>query len=429
MPPDSHAGTLFRHRNFVLLWGGQAISLIGNGIFVVALPLTVLHLTSSPLALALVVSGQVIATVVLLLVGGAVVDRLPRRFLMLTADAVCGISVSLVAVLVVSGVARLWELFVLTLIFGAAGAFFKPAATAIVRDILPADLLVPASSLRSVSQSLSGLVIGPLTGGLIVATAGAGWAFGIDGASFAVSAACLASMRNVPRVKATSTRILEGVAEGLRYCYSQRWLACSIVALGIGNLVIFYPFFILVPLLVKNVFHGGAFALGIFFAANGAGSLVASLATARRGMPSRPVMTIWTTCAAAGACLALVGASPWFWVSVFFTGLGLGLVSYANILWFPLVQHETPAELLGRVSSIDWLFSLAFSPLGALAAAAAAATFGVRAALIAGGMIAVATGSVLFVPGVRAPDKRNEATVQAATRSLQADETVLEAFS
>jgi MFS family permease len=416
MPPDSHAGTLFRHRNFVLLWGGQAISLIGNGIFVVALPLTVLHLTSSPLALALVVSGQVIATVVLLLVGGAVVDRLPRRFLMLTADAVCGISVSLVAVLVVSGVARLWELFVLTLIFGAAGAFFKPAATAIVRDILPADLLVPASSLRSVSQSLSGLVIGPLTGGLIVATAGAGWAFGIDGASFAVSAACLASMRNVPRVKATSTRILEGVA-------------CSIVALGIGNLVIFYPFFILVPLLVKNVFHGGAFALGIFFAANGAGSLVASLATARRGMPSRPVMTIWTTCAAAGACLALVGASPWFWVSVFFTGLGLGLVSYANILWFPLVQHETPAELLGRVSSIDWLFSLAFSPLGALAAAAAAATFGVRAALIAGGMIAVATGSVLFVPGVRAPDKRNEATVQAATRSLQADETVLEAFS
>jgi MFS family permease len=80
MPPDTRAGTVLRHRNFALLRGGQTISLAGNGIFQVALPLTVLRLTGSPLALALVVSGQTIATVVLLLIGGTIVDRVSRRF-------------------------------------------------------------------------------------------------------------------------------------------------------------------------------------------------------------------------------------------------------------------------------------------------------------------------------------------------------------
>jgi len=424
MPPGTRARTVLRHRNFALLWGGQTISLVGNGIFQVALPLTVLHLTGSPLALALVLSGQTIASVVLLLIGGTFTDRLSRRSLMLAADAVCGVSVSLVAVLVVFRIARLWELFLLTLVFGAAGAFFRPAATAIVRDILPAELLVPASSLRSMSQSLSQFLVGPLAGGLITATAGAAWAFGIDGASFAVSAACLAAMRNIPRVRATSSRIFEGIMEGLRYCYSQRWLACSIVAVGIANLVSFYPLFILEPLLVRNVFHAGAVALGILFAANGAGGLLASLVTARRGTPARPVTTIWAAWAAAGACASLVGVSPWLWGSVVFAGLAWGLVNFGNILWFPLVQHETPAELLGRVSSVDWLFSLALSPFGAIAAGAAAAAVGVRLTLIAGGVIAAATGSVLLVPGVRAPDARDEVIAQAAGR-LQAGEAVL----
>lgn len=424
MPPGTRASTVLRHRNFALLWGGQTISLVGNGIFQVALPLTVLHLTGSPLALALVLSGQTIASVVLLLIGGTFTDRLSRRSLMLAADAVCGVSVSLVAVLVVFRIARLWELFLLTLVFGAAGAFFRPAATAIVRDILPAELLVPASSLRSMSQSLSQFLIGPLAGGLITATAGAAWAFGIDGASFAVSAACLAAMRNIPRVRATSSRIFEGIKEGLRYCYSQRWLACSIVAVGIANLVSFYPLFILEPLLVRNVFHAGAVALGILFAANGAGGLLASLVTARRGTPARPVTTIWAAWAAAGACASLVGVSPWLWGSVVFAGLAWGLVNFGNILWFPLVQHETPAELLGRVSSVDWLFSLALSPFGAIAAGAAASAVGVRLTLMAGGVIAAATGSVLLVPGVRAPDARDEVIAQAAGR-LQAGEAVL----
>jgi hypothetical protein len=229
---------------------------------------------------------------------------------------------------------------------------------------------------------------------------------GIDGASFAVSAGCLAAMRNIPTVKATSSRILEGMAEGLRCCYSQRWLACSIVAVGIANLVSFYPFFILEPLLVRNVFHSGAFALGILFAANGAGGLLASLVTARRGTPGTSGDDHLDRVGGRGR---LRRGGGYFSLAMGIGHLrrpGMGLVNYRNILWFPLVQHQTPAELLFRVSSVDWLFSLALSPLGAIAAGAAVTAVGVRVTLIAGGVMAAATGSVLLVPGVRAPDMR-----------------------
>ena len=382
------------------------MSLAGNGAFMVALPLEVLHLTGSPLDLAIAVSARTISTVILLLIGGTFVDRLPRRPVMLISDIGCGISVSLIAILVAFSKAHLWELVLLSVIFGAASAFFKPAATAIVRDILPGDLLVQASSLSSLSQSLAQFLIGPLAGGVIVAAAGTGWAFAIDGASFAVSAACLAAMRKTAKPAARRSSLLTELIEGLRYCYAQRWLAFSIVAMAIANLACFSPFYILEPLLVRDAFHAGAVALGILYAASGGGGVLASLAVTRREEPRHPVTIMWITWGLAGACAAFVGLSPWLWTAVLFAGVTWGLVSYGNVLWFPLIQQETPPQLLGRVSSVDWLFSLALTPLGLIAAGAAAAIIGVRLTLIAGGAIAAATGGVLLIPGVTDPDKR-----------------------
>jgi MFS family permease len=372
----------------------------------VALPLEVFRLTSSSLDLALVVSGRTIPAVILLLIGGTIVDRLPRRAVMLVSDTVCAVSVSVMAVLIATGRARLWELFLLAIVFGSANAFFRPASTAIVRDILPSDLLVSASSLSSLSQSLAQYLLGPLAGGVIVAAVGNGWAFGIDGASFAVSAACLAAMRNVVGVRAAGSRLLAGVMEGLRFCYSQRWLWWSMIALGVANLTSFVPLYILEPLLVKRAFHAGPVALGVMFAASGGGGALASLIAARRETPRRRVTAMWSAWAAAGLCAAAIGLSPWLWMAIAFAGLSWGLSTYGNILWFPLLQQETPAELLARVSSVDWLFSLALSPFGTIAGGAAAAIIGVRITLIAGGVMTAATGAVLLIPGVTDPDQR-----------------------
>jgi MFS family permease len=325
---------------------------------------------------------------------------------MTISDTVCGISVSLVALMIAAGDTRLWQLFLLTVVFGSSAAFFKPAATAIVRDILPPELFAPASSLSSLSQSLSQYLSGPLAGGIIVAAAGTEWAFGLDGLSFAVSAACLLAMRNIAEVRAVRSRLLAGITQGLRYCYSQRWLWWSIIAVGVSNLACFAPFVILEPLLVRSVFHAGPVWIGVMYSANGGGGVLASLFAARRPTPARRVATIWAAWAGAGLCMLCVGLSPIIWLSVIFAGIAWGLVTYGNIIWTPLLQRETPSELLGRVSSIDWLFSLALIPLGTIAGGAVAAVIGVRLTLISGGVIAAATGSVLLIPGVTAPDKR-----------------------
>lgn len=406
-PYPSIVGSALRHRNFALLWSGQAVSIAGNGAFTVAMPLEVLRITNSSLDLALVVSARTVPSVILLLIGGTFVDRVSRRTVMLVSDTACGISVSLLALLVASGRARLWEFFLLSVIFGSASAFFRPASTAIVRDILPADLLVSASSLTSLSESLALYLLGPLTGGILMAAIGPGWAFGIDGASFAVSAACLAAMRGITGVRATRSRLLADAMDGLRFCYEQRWLWYSMLGLGTVNLVCFVPIAILRPLLVQNVFHAGGIALGVMYAAAGGGGALASLAATRWGTPPRHrVARMWSAWAVAGLCAAAIGLSPWLWMAAAFGGLSWGLAVYGNILWLPLLQQETPPELLGRVSSVDWMLSVALSPLGTVASGAAAAVVGVRLTLVAGGALGAAAGGILLASGVADPNRR-----------------------
>lgn len=408
----SRANSALRERDFVLLWGGQTISLAGNGVFTVALPLEVLRLTGSSLDLGLVASARTIPAVLLLLVGGTVVDRVSRRTVMLVSDCACALSVGLVAVLIATGRSDVWALAGLSAIFGFASAFFKPASTAIVADILPSDLLVSASSLTSLSQSLAQFLLGPLAGGLIVAFTGSAWAFGLDAISFAVSALCLAAMRRTAPPTATSSRMLAGISEGLRYCRSQPWLWWSMIAVGIANLVSFVPLVILQPLLVSHVFHAGPVPLGVMYAASGAGGAIASLTATKKSQPRRRVGTIWAAWAGAGVAAIAVGLSPTFWLAAVLMMATWFGITYGNILWFPLMQEEVPKALLGRVSAVDWVFSLALTPIGAIMGGTLATLIGVRPTLVIGGVIAAATGLVLLLPGVTEPDRRRPVAAQ-----------------
>lgn len=411
MPGDRapRAMNALRHRDFALLWSGQTVSLVGNGVFTVALPLEVLGLTGSSVQLALIVAARTVPAVLLLLVGGTVVDRMSRRLVMVISDSVCGACVGAVAILIAAGAAGLWELAALSAVFGVASAFFKPASTAITADILPPGLLVSASSLTSLSQSLAQYLLGPLAGGIIVAATGAAWAFGLDAVSFAVSAGCLAAMHPVPRPAERAAPVSEGIREGVRYCRSQPWLWWSMIAVGIANLACIVPLAIFEPLLVRHVFHAGPTELGIMYAASGAGGVLTSLYAARRPVPRRRVTAIWAAWAGAGLAAVGLGLAPWLWLAFLFAGLAWSGVTYGNLLWFPLMQQEVPAGLLGRASAVDWMLSLALAPAGTVAGGALAGLAGVRLALVIGGSVAAATGAVLLIPGVTAPDRRQPA--------------------
>jgi MFS transporter, DHA3 family, tetracycline resistance protein len=413
-----------RHRNFALLWAGQTISIAGNGMFMVALPLEVLRITHSPVDLALVVAARIVPWVVLLLFGGTVVDRLSRRAVMLASDVTCGLFLAIFTALAVAHAEGMPALVALSVVIGAANAFFRPASTAIVRDILPAQLLMPGNSLSTLSESLAQYLAGPLLGGVLIAVAGATWAFGIDAATFAISAVCLAAMRYTTQVRAAKESLTRGMAEGLRYCRAQPWLWWSLLALALRNLASSVPSTVTGPLMVKDAFHGGAEALGIWLAASGGAAALTSVFAASRPRPRRPVRTLWTAWIIGAAFAAGVGVAPALWMAVILSGLSWGLASYGNIVWMSAMQERTPAQLLGRVSSIDWLFTLALAPLGTIGAGAAIALIGVRVTVLTGGLIAMATGAILLVPGVTDPDEAPALGVTAAEKSEIAPEPV-----
>jgi MFS family permease len=395
-----------RNRDFALLWMGQTVSLAGNGLFAVALPLEVFRLTGSSLDLALIVTARTLAEVFLLLAGGTLVDRMSRRLVMLVSDGVSGVAVGLVALLIAAGAANLAALAALSAVFGIASAFFRPASTAINRDILPTDMLMSASSLTSLSQTLAQFLLGPLAGGILLTLTGPTWAFGLDAVSFAVGAACLAAMHRTERPTTTRSSIVDGVRDGLRYCRSQSWLWWSMIAAGLANVVCFAPFLIMQPLLVNQVFHAGPLVLGAMYAANGLGAAIAAAGAARLPPSRRRVGVIWASWGGAGLAAIALGLAPWLWLAACCAGLTSCALTYGNVRWFPLMQQEVPADLLGRASAVDWLFSLALAPLGTVAGGVAAQTIGVRPTLIVGGIIATTTTVVLLVPGVTDPDRR-----------------------
>lgn len=368
-----------------------------------------LRIDGRPSALAVVIAARLVPTVLLLLLGGAVVDRVPRRLAMLASDVVRGAVVATIAILVAEGSLRIGYLVALSAVFGTADAFFSPASTAIVPELLPEQLLVGASAMNSVSQMFAQQLIGPALGGVIVAAVGTAWSFALDGASFAVSAGCLIAMTSRPRPAPSGRSMLDDVREGIAYCRSQPWLWASIAGAGLANFAILAPMGVLVPLLIRHVLHGGPAALGLTLAAGGAGGLVGVVVAGRQGLPRRPVSAIWAGWAVGTAIAACLGVAPTVWSAALLSAASFGLVQYGNALWFPLMQRLVPGRLLGRASSVDWLVSLALTPLGVVAAGAISAAVGVRATILGGGALGVASALVLLIPGVRDPDRQSAA--------------------
>ena len=180
-----------RHRDFRLLWSGMCVSLLGDGIFLVALAWQVYALSNAPTALALVGITMTVPTIAFLLLGGVISDRLDRRRIMLASDVVRGLAVGLLALLSLTGVLELWHVAAIAAVYGAGTAFFSPAFDALVPELLPADELAQANALDQFVRPIALRLAGPALGGVLIDVLGVGTAFALDAASFAVSAAAL----------------------------------------------------------------------------------------------------------------------------------------------------------------------------------------------------------------------------------------------
>jgi MFS family permease len=386
-------------RPFRLLWIGRTVSDAGDALVPLAIAFAVLDLTGSAADLGLVLAALFASRVVFIVVGGVWSDRLPRQLVMIGADLVRAAMHASVALLFFADAVQVWYLIVSAAVFGAASAFFGPASTGLVKSIVRPERLQEANALLGISRSTVA-VFGPAIAGLLVASVGFGIVFAIDAATFLVSAGFLVAMR-LPRhpIVSESRSFLADLAGGVGEVRRRTWLCAAFVAFAVGNLSM-AAYLVLGPLVVETEL-GGPKDWGLILTAGAVGGVVGS-AVALRWRPERSLLPAFGLMLSVSVLLvALVPPLPVAVLAVL-AAVTFASIAVGNVLWNTMLQQHVPRETISRVSSLDWMVSLVFMPLGYTVAGPLAEGIGLDTTLfLAAGLGAAANIGVLLVPGVR----------------------------
>lgn len=393
-----------RQRTFGLLWGGQTISLIGDFVYIVALPFQVLALGGSALQIGTVSAVSFATQVVFVLLGGALVDRLPRRLVILVSDLASGLVLAVVASLSAAGALRLEHLYLAAALRGVSVAFFTPAVAAIIPELVPTELLQAGNALRGISRQ-AGRVGGPLLGRALVASFGPAPAIAVDPVTFFVSFGLLLLVGSSPSgtpgvLPAGSSGLLHEVRTGLAFTFSLPWLWVTIFGFALINVAYSGALAVALPVLVQDRWTGDARTFGALVTFIGVGEVAGGLLVGQWHL-RRVGLAMYLFQALSSAALAAVGLAPDLLVALLAAGgVGLGMVGF-NILWETAVQHVPPA-LLGRVTSVDYFGAVLLTPIGPFLVGAAVQGLGPSPVVVAAGLgSAVLALAALLIPSIR----------------------------
>jgi len=396
-----------RHRPFALLWAGQTISTLGDKVFQVALAWWVLQKTGSAVAMGTVLVLTMAPMLVFLLFGGVLVDRLPRVRLMLISDVVRGAAISSAALLAYSGRLAIGHVYVFSLIFGTVDAVFQPAFRSVIPELSPPDDLPSANSLTSLSGQLSGIA-GPAIGASVVLLGGAPLAFALDGLSFFVSGLCLLPLLGSvtpPQHQKAAAGIWGDLREGMRAVLASPWLWVTIGVAGLSNIAYSGPMDVALPFLIKNRWQADVNVLGLFYSAGSLGSVLAAVWMGRRRKLRRRGRTLYSAWMLIGVLVMAIGL-PIGIPGILAASLLIGACnSILGLVWVNTLQEFVPGSLLGRVTSVDYLGSYLFLPVGLTLGGWAADRLGPSPVFLIGGALhasLVALG--LLHPKVRSLD-------------------------
>jgi MFS family permease len=364
-------------RDFRRFYVGYATSLLGSSMSTVAIAWAVLDSGASATGLGYVFAAAVVPQVLLMAVAGAVADRLGRRRVMLTADALrCAAQASL-AVAVFAGRPALWVFVLLASLVGTGEAFFTPAMEALTVEIAPRDQLGNANALYGLATSAT-RIAGPVLGGLLIALTGPGVVVAADAASYAVSVLALSLVR-VPAARAVAgaenpeagnagagdagaenpgaenpgvrRTLWRDMAEGWAEFRSRTWLWATTVQFAFFNLITWAPWMLLGPVMGR-AYLGGAAVWGAIMGVQGAGAIAAGLLCLGR-RPRRPIVvaTIGTFCyALPDVPMALHASAVWVAAAAFCCGGGSAVF---GTFYGTTLQQQVPPELLARVSALS----------------------------------------------------------------------------
>ena len=394
----------FRHRDFRLFMGGQAISLIGTWMQSVAQSWLVYRLSGSAALLGMVGFATQIPVFLLGPIAGSYADHVDRRQLLLRTQTGMMVLALILALLTLTDRVAIWHLFVLGGLLGVANAFDIPGRQVFVYEIVGRDDLVNAIALNS-SMVNGARVVGPAVAGLLVAAVGEGWCFLLNGLSYVAVIAGLLMVQTRSRPHPPAGSPLEAIREGLTFVGRTAPIRALLILLGLVSLA-GMPYTVLMPVVADRVLHAGATGYGILMGATGVGAIGAALTLASRQTIRGLGSWVAGGCAVFGLSLALFASVRTFWIA----GGLLTVAGYSMMVQMAssntLIQSMVPDRLRGRVMAVYSMMFMGMAPFGALLAGTIAEPLGPSLTIGAGGVLCL-FASIVFTS--RLPVLRPEA--------------------
>jgi MFS family permease len=387
---DRTFGSIRRSRNFRLFFIGQAISVTGTWMQMVAAAWLVLQLTHSGVALGIDTALSFGPILFLGAFGGALADRHDKRTILLGTQAAFGTLALALWALVASGVVELWMVYTLSFLQGVVTAIDQPTRQSFFAEMVePADL--PNAVTLNGAVMTGTRIVGPALAGALIAGLGMQWCFLINGISYVAVIGALLAMRVGELRPNRATREGGAIREGLRYVWSTGELRRPLLLMSVLYLFSF-NYSVLIPLFAERTFDGNAGTLGLLLSVAGVGSLVAALIMAGRPRPGERPLAM--AAVAVGIVTTLVAFAPTLHVAV----IAMLAVGAASIVFFvtanSTLQLSSRPEMRGRVMALYGMVFLGTTPIGGPIAGWVGQHVSPRAGLAMGGVVALVTGVV-----------------------------------
>jgi MFS family permease len=349
-----------RNGNYRLWLSGSTISFLGDQFYFVALPWLVLQQTGSAVAMGTVMLAGSIPRAVLMLMGGAVSDRMSARKIMMATATARTVLVTAIGFLIWLGILRTWELYALAIAFGVADAFAAPASMAYMPSLVKREQMVAATS---VSQSAAQLttIAGPIPAGYVIKAFGVAWAFFVDAISFLFIIGALWKLPDPPKAQAGRKAVWRSIAEGIAYVGKDVPLRSLILLAMVLNFCVTGPIAIGLTYLARTKF-GSPAAFGTLLSTLAAGSLLGTLLVGVWKIRRRGVMFL-VLAGLLGVCLTFIGfmGTVWSLGAVLLTmGALAGMINVSIGAW---VMARIDAGVRGRVGSVLMLTNFGLTPL------------------------------------------------------------------
>jgi MFS family permease len=386
-------GRALRHRNYRLFFTGQSISLIGTWLTKVATSWLVYRLTGSAWLLGVVGFAGQIPTFILAPLAGALVDRWDRYRVLLATQVLAMVQSVLLATLALGGFIRVWEIIALNVLQGLIDAFDVPTRQSMLVRMVSDRADLPNAIALNSSMVNSARLLGPAIAGALIAVVGEGWCFFIDAVSYGAVIVSILLMRLEPQARAPrDTRVLYDVAEGFRYASAHVPIRALLLLLAVSG-VAGRPFAVLLPVIAREVMHGGAGTLGLLQATAGMGALAGALYLAARTRLAGLGRVVLVSAALFGLGLVAFSRAHALWLALpmlLLAGTGMMLQTAASNT---IIQTVVAEDKRGRVMSMLAMSLFGSVPIGSLIAGALATRIGAQNTILIGGAICVAAAA------------------------------------